>query len=357
MRSKDKDYYKTGGTMKEIIVGKNEAGQRLDKLLKKYLNEAPAGFLYKMLRKKNIVLNGKKAMGNEKLSQGDSIRLYLADETLGRFSSGSDKRCTEGAFPAAKIPIEIIYEDDDLLLLNKPSGMLSQKAEKDDTSVVELVVSYLLGKQEIEEKDLLLFRPSVCNRLDRNTSGMIIAGKSLPGSQAMAQLLKERTLKKYYLCAVKGRITKGQRIQGFLKKDGRKNLVQIIPHQTDFQGDGAPIETEYLPLAWNEKLTLLKVHLITGKSHQIRAHLASIGNPLVGDYKYGDRGFNDGYRTRFGIDSQLLHAYQITFPAIEGACAAVSGKTFTAKLPEKFQRMIRETAWEHGIQEALEVQH
>ena len=270
--------------MKEIIVGKNEAGQRLDKLLKKYLNEAPAGFLYKMLRKKNIVLNGKKAMGNEKLSQGDSIRLYLADETLGRFSSGSDKRCTEGAFPAAKMPIEIIYEDDDLLLLNKPSGMLSQKAEKDDTSVVELVVSYLLGKQEIEEKDLLLFRPSVCNRLDRNTSGMIIAGKSLPGSQAMAQLLKERTLKKYYLCAVKGRITKGQRIQGFLKKDGRKNLVQIIPHQTDFQGDGAPIETEYLPLAWNEKLTLLKVHLITGKSHQIRAHLASIGNPLVGDY-------------------------------------------------------------------------
>lgn len=339
--------------MKEIIVRRNEAGQRLDKLLKKYLNEAPAGFLYKMLRKKNIVLNGKRASGNEKLAQGDSIRLYLADETIRRFSAGTDMESyTEDLPRAAGMPVEIIYEDKDLLLLNKPVGMLSQKAEKNDISVVELVISYMLGKQEIEEKDLILFRPSVCNRLDRNTSGIVIAGKSLPGSQTMGKLLKERTLRKYYLCAVKGKIAKGRRIRGFLEKDAWHNVVRIVE-----QGHGTPIETEYLPLAWNETVTLLKVHLITGKTHQIRAHLASVGNPLVGDYKYGDRSFNDLYRAKFGIASQLLHAYQITFPDIEGACEAVSGKTFTAKLPKKFGRMIGETVWEHGIQEVLEVQH
>lgn len=331
--------------MKEIIIRRNEAGQRLDKLLKKYLSEAPSGFLYKMLRKKNIVLNGKKATGNEKLTEGDLVCLYLADETICKFSARSDR-------VYGGMPIEVIYEDEDLLLLNKPSGMLSQKAEKKDTSVVEYVISYMLEKKEITEEDLLLFKPAVCNRLDRNTSGIIIAGKSMPGLQTMGQLLKERTLEKYYLCAVKGQIRKERRIQGFLWKDKEQNVVKITK-----EGEGAPIETEYLPLAWNDSVTLLKVHLITGKSHQIRAHLASIGNPLVGDYKYGDPVFNEFYKKQFQITSQLLHAYQITFPTLRGECKAVSGKTFTAKTPEKFWRMIRGTAWEHGIQEALEVQH
>ena len=158
--------------MKEIIIRRNEAGQRLDKLLKKYLNEASAGFLYKMLRKKNIVLNGKKASGNEKLKEGDSVCLYLADETIRKFSSG--KGNTVSKTGTSSLPMEIIYEDSDLLLLNKPSGMLSQKAERGDVSVVEHVISYMLAKKELTAEDLQLFRPAVCNRLDRNTSGIII---------------------------------------------------------------------------------------------------------------------------------------------------------------------------------------
>ena len=235
------------------------------------------------------------------------------------------------------------------LLISRPG--CSQKAGKDDVSAVEHVISYLLRTGAVTEEELRLFRPSVCNRLDRNTSGLIIAGKSLPGSQTMGELLKNRTLQKYYLCAVKGRITESKRLHGFLQKDEANNTVTVSG------SGGVRIETEYFPLAWTKELTLLKVHLITGKTHQIRAHLASVGHPLLGDGKYGDPVFNEAYRKRYQICHQLLHAYQVVFPVMEGNCREVSGKTFTAKVPAVFWHLIKETAWEHGTQEALEVQH
>ena len=340
--------------MKEIIIRENEAGQRFDKYLKKYLSEAPGSFIYKMLRKKNIVLNGKKATGDEKLKTGDSVKLFFADDTLDKFTASS--KTVAAPVPSGKsVKLDIVYEDNHILLINKPSGMLSQKAKVSDVSVVEHVTDYLLETEQLTKDDLRTFHPAVCNRLDRNTSGLITAGKSLAGLQMMSELFKERTLKKYYLCFVKGKITKQTYIRGFLTKDEKTNRVSI--HKQSTGTDSMPIETEYIPIAWNHEMTLLKVHLITGRTHQIRAHLASQGHPLLGDYKYGNSKWNDPYKKKYKIADQMLHAYELQLPDLKQPLEHLSGKMFQAKVPSVFWKLIKETTWEHGIQEALEVLH
>ena len=316
--------------MQEIIVSANEAGQRFDKLLAKYLNEAPKSFIYKMLRKKNIVLNGKKATGNEKLAVGDSVKLFLADETIEKFS--------KLIFVKTKAKLDVIYEDDNVLFINKPVGMLSQKAEAKDESLVEHIISYMLESGQLTEADLRKFKPSICNRLDRNTSGLVVAGKSLAGLQVMGELFKERTLKKYYRCLVKGKIQEKQYIKGYLKKDEATNKVSITPNEV---ADSLPIETEYEPIWSNDQCTLLEVHLITGRTHQIRAHLASQNHPIIGDYKYGNRKVNDLYKEKYKLESQLLHAYRLEIPELDNELSNLSGKKFIAPLPELFDKIAK----------------
>lgn len=317
--------------MKEIIVTANEAGQRLDKLLAKYLNEAPKSFFYKMLRKKNIVLNGKKASGNEKLAVGDSVKLFLSDETIAKFSK------TEIVHTGQKL--DILYEDEHVLFLNKPAGMLSQKAESNDTSLVEHIISYLLESSQLKEEDLRTFRPSICNRLDRNTTGLVAAGKSLAGLQEMGALFQKRSLKKYYRCLVAGEIKEKQYIQGWLVKDQEANKVTVL---SSGQPDALPIETEYEPICSNGRYTLLEVHLITGRTHQIRAHLASEGHEIIGDYKYGNRKLNDSFQKKYGLKSQLLHAYRLEMPVCKGVLSELSEKKIVAPLPELFSRILKE---------------
>lgn len=330
--------------MKQFIIHQNEAGQRFDKYLAKLLREAPKSFLYKMLRKKNITLNAKKATGNEKLCQGDEVRLFLSDETFEKFSSSR-------AAPRAETSLEIIYEDQDVLLINKPCGMLSQPDDSGEPSLVEYITGYLLDSGSLTEQELSTFRPSVCNRLDQNTSGIIAAGKSLAGLQELSALFHDRRVHKDYLCVVRGVLREQKQISGFLKKDAKKNKVTVSKKET---GGAQPIETVYTPLGDNGRVTLLKVRLITGRTHQIRAHLAAEGLPLMGDFKYGSAAWNRSLREKYGLKHQLLHAYRLSFPDSGEGNGLLCGKTFTASPPKLFYQILKEEQLEECYHENLE---
>ncbi len=220
--------------------------------------------------------------------------------------------------------------------------MLSQKSSPRDVSLNEYMLGYLVRSGQWKPGEQA-FRPSVCSRLDRNTSGLVVCGKTMPALQCMAELLRSRELKKYYLCLVSGRVEGAQRLEGWLKKDAASNRVEIF---TEEQDGALPIITEFEPLCTSDRSTLLKVHLITGRPHQIRAHLASIGYPVIGDVKYGDRRVNASYQKEYGVRRQLLHAWRMEFPQMEPPFANLSEKTFEAELPRDFLEVFRE---EFGI--------
>ena len=316
--------------MQEIIISQTEYGQRLDKLLLKYFSQASSGFIYKMLRKKNIKLNQEKATGKEILQPGDRIQVYFSEETFEKFRrSPQDISMAEGK-------LSVLYEDDHILIINKPVGMLSQKAEPSDISAVEEITAYLLNSGQLSEEALSAFRPGVCNRLDRNTSGILVAGKNMIGLQTMNLAFAERTLHKYYLCPVQGILEKPMELDGYLEKDATGNIVKI---KNDPTGGGTYVRTDLRPLEKGKNSTLLEVELITGKSHQIRAHLAAISHPIFGDSKYGNPMINHQLKNSFGLKYQLLHAYKLEFPQLSGPLAYLSGKSFTAPLPKEFEEI------------------
>lgn len=341
-------------------ITNREAGQRLDRYLCKLLPMAGTGFLHKMLRKKNITLNGKKAEGHEKLTAGDQIALYFAQETLHKFmghqpleaaeTSAASKISATGEYLAAYKAYpgtKIIYENTHILLADKPVGILTQKAAPSDRSLNEWLIGYLLTQGEITEAELAACRPSVCNRLDRNTSGIVLCAKSVQGAQLFSSLLQNRTLHKYYQLYVKGTLQDSQLIEGYLTKDSRHNRVSIQPHSRANDSSltkESYIRTHYRPLKAETDKTLVEVELLTGKPHQIRAHLAGIGHPLLGDYKYGDKNWNDYYKKTCQIRSQLLHACRVTFPELGPPFDDISGRTFQSGLPETFDRVSAQAA-------------
>lgn len=330
--------------MIEIIVGKNESGQRLDRVLEKIFVNANTGFIFKMLRKKNITLNDKKADGKERLEQGASIKLWFSDESFEKLSGKKagdikdleknpkvDKKSTE------TFKSYIVYEDENTVIINKPAGLLSQKSSENDISVNDLLLEYL----EFDSKALNTFKPSICNRLDRNTSGLMVCGKTLEGLRVNNELIKTKAVSKYYLTLVKGRVEKSGSINAWLYKDEKTNKVTV--KEKSFEG-AEFIQTEYEVLDYFKDATLLLVKLITGKTHQIRAHLSSISHPIIGDFKYGDKSVNEKFKREYGIKSQLLHSFRLVYPNSDisdtDTFKALKGKCFEASYNNDFRKVI-----------------
>ena len=311
--------------MQEIITDKKTAEQRLDKFLMKYLNKAPKSFVYKMLRKKNIKLNGKKAEGSEILAEGDVIALFLSDDTISNFREDINIKK-----PLNK-PV-IIYEDENIIIADKPAGLLVQGDKNEGCdNLNDMLLYYLQQNGELSD----VFKPGVANRLDRNTGGLVLMGKNLPAAQALAKALRENRIEKLYITAVKGQIGSAGEISGSHTKD-KHNLVTISEKKTDLSSE---VKTLYTPLFSDGKYTVLRVKLITGKSHQIRACFGYIAHPLIGDPKYGDEAVNRLFRQKFGLTHQLLYAVSVKLTGEDGILEYLNGRIFECD-PDKTSRNV-----------------
>jgi len=317
--------------MRELKITQKDENQRLDKFLMKYLNKAPKSFVYKMLRKKNIKYNGKKAQGNEMLLCGDIINLYFSEDTINEFKEIKQVENIKRTF-------EIIYEDENILICNKPAGLLVQRDNaQDSNTLVDQIISYLYQKQEYNPYEENSFTPAVCNRLDRNTSGIVAAGKNLMALQQINKAIHDDKVEKYYKTIVNGKISKSGTIENYHVKE-EFNKVSILDKETK---NSKKIITKYRPLKTSEKYTLLEIQLITGKTHQIRAHLQSINHSIIGDGKYGDKKANEYFAKEYKLKNQLLHAYKLVWKQKDGELSYLYGKEFTANSPKLFEDIER----------------
>lgn len=284
-----------------LTIRKNDAGQRLDKFLTKTYPNLPQSLLYKAIRKKDIRLNGKRCDKADRLQEGDQLYLFLPEDTLQAAPPTYE-------FLHASRHLDIVYEDEHVMLLNKKAGLLVHPDEREYTdNLIFRVQRYLYEKGEYNPDEEQSFTPALVNRIDRNTSGIVIAAKTAVALRVLNDKLKQREIQKYYLCIVHGKMPKpSDTLEGYLEKNESKNRVYI----SDTPRPGArTIRTRYTVLEQRGDLSLLEIHLLTGRTHQIRAHLASIGHPLLGDGKYGTNALNKGT----GFNKQALCSYRLRF--------------------------------------------
>lgn len=287
--------------MKQFTVGKNDAGQRLDKFISKAVPALPQSLMYKEIRRKNIKVNGKRAQISDKLCEGDVVALYVKDEFFVPVREKYD-------FLTASRKLDIVYEDENLMLLNKSVGVLSHpdNNEYNDT-LISRVQRYLYEKGEYDPKAENSFTPSLVNRIDRNTGGIVIAAKNAESLRILNLKLKNREIHKYYLCVVHGIINKKSGVlEAWMIKDEGKNKAEVFDKEIP---GGKLMKTKYSVLAEKNDLSLVEVELLTGRTHQIRAQFAHIGHPLLGDGKYGTNALNKKY----GYKKQFLYSQKLGF--------------------------------------------
>ena len=305
--------------MKEFTIGKNDAGQRLDRWLGKTLPLLPAPLAQKYIRLKRVKVNGKGSQRDYRLAQGDLLQLYINDEFF-------DKPREDNAFLSVFKPVlDIVYEDANLIICNKRPGLLCHPdAGEYVNTLITHIQAYLYQKKEWDPRGESSFTPALCHRIDRNTGGLVIAAKTAEALRIMNQKIKDREIEKYYLCVVSGVLSpKAGLLEDYLWKDEAKK--QVFLRDRPVPG-GKTAQTEYRTLAVQGGLSLVECHLLTGRTHQIRAQMAHAGHPLLGDGKYGDGQLN----RRYGRTHQALWAYRLAFAFTSdaGALEYLNGKSW-----------------------------
>jgi 23S rRNA pseudouridine955/2504/2580 synthase len=307
--------------MKSFTVTKNDSDKRLDKFIQKVCPTLPQALMYKYIRTKHIKVNRKRAEISTRLNEGDIVEAYINDEFFKEVKPRYD-------FLSSPDRLNIVFEDENIILVDKPQGLLvhPDKGEYRDT-LIGRIQHYLYKKGEYDPKGENSFAPALANRIDRNTGGIVIAAKNAEALKILCQKIKDREIDKRYLCIVHGVPAKKEAtLEGYLQKDCDKNKVFLSSKKTD---DNLTIKTKYKVLSSRNNMSLLEVELITGRTHQIRAHLASIGHSLVGDGKYG----KNGEDKKKGFDKQALYSYKLTFTfsTDAGVLNYLNSRTFMVK--------------------------
>ena len=314
--------------MREFLIDKNADGSTLEKFVKKQLPNAPLSFIYKVFRQKDVRINGIRKDKKEVIHEGDKVAIYVSEQLFDEFTAKKEIEKRDD------ISSLIIYEDESILLINKPRGMLVQKAEANDVSLNEKVLSYLFFKEEYDPKDNSS-SPGPAHRLDRNTAGIVVFGKNSAVLRQLNELLqKKSSVEKHYITLVKGKVEEDGIVEAPIFKMTNRSQAFV-----DYE-KGKEAKTVYHVLASNDEYSLLDINLVTGRTHQIRVHMAFINHPVVGDNKYGDFILNKKIEQEYGFTNQFLEAYKLAFKKVDGPLSYLSRKTFKIDLDEEFKTLL-----------------
>ena len=326
--------------MKTLVIDKNHANQRIDKYLKKLLCQAPPQLIYKMLRKKDVKVNGMKIKENYILQENDIVSLFLYEDKFQEYTK------PQTIFDL-KIEFNVLYEDQHILVVSKPAGLLVHEDKEEDINTLShQVLTYLYQKEEYDPYQDLGFVPGPVHRLDRNTSGIVIFGKTMKALQDLNEMMKKRhCIDKTYLTICKGNMSSSDLI-GYMKKEENQSLVKVVSQSTP---GALMMHTIVEQVQTNYQFSLLKVKLITGRTHQIRVHLASVGHPIIGDSKYGDFELNKKIKKQYHLSHQFLHAYQIRFVKPIGCLKYLQDKIITSPLPQNLEDIKRKIFYENQL--------
>ena len=311
----------------KIEIGSNEAGQRLDKFLRKLLKDVPLSAIFKALRKGDVRVNGKKQKEKYILQEEDVVEIKYIQ---------TKKETKEKFIKVNSSALRITYEDENIVIVEKwPGVLVHPDGNKKEATLTDYVLSYLFAKGDYMPENEVTFTPAACNRLDRNTSGMVIFGKNFEALRILNETIREGEVEKYYNTLVKGRIKDGL-YKGYILKNEETNISNVYEKKVPGSKE---IAMEVKTLKSNGAFSFLEINLITGRSHQIRAHLSHLGNPVLGDTKYGDRKLNSYFNNKFGLEYQYLYAYKLIFRGVGGKLEYLKNKTIAQSLPPIFKKI------------------